>query len=417
MDRFLIRKFLSSEHTVKPSTLFQFFSNRNFKGFLLAFAFLISLGTFVYTQTLVNKLKQEEHRKVELWAQATHRLAESRNRPGEEMTFMFDVAENNQTVPMIVTDQHDSILYDRNIELTNGPHKQRKLRQILSNMKKQYPPIVLPVSNGRENYVYYSNSVLIKRLRYYPLVQLLILILFLLVAYIAFSASRVSEQNRVWVGMAKETAHQLGTPISSLMAWVELLRMQHVDESIVSEIAKDTDRLNRITERFSKIGSAPELTDTNVVEVLSNTIEYLEKRSPKRILFTSNFNPFQEIIIPLNASLFSWVIENLCKNAIDAIEGKGEINVSLYVAPEELYIDVTDTGKGIPKTSFREVFRPGYTTKKRGWGLGLSLGKRIIENYHNGHLSVKHSELNKGTTFRIVLHSNEDLTEKITQPV
>lgn len=397
--------------------MFQFFSNRNFKGVLLAFAFLISIGTFIYTRTLVDKLKQEEHRKVELWAQATLRLAESDKNSGDELAFTFDVVENNQTVPIIVTDQNDSILYNRNLEISDGPDKQQKLRQILVNMKKQYPPIVISVSPGKKNLIYYSNSVLLKKLRYYPLVQLLILILFILVAYIAFSASRVSEQNRVWVGMAKETAHQLGTPISSLMAWVELLRMQEVDESIVTEIEKDTERLNRITERFSKIGSAPELIETNVVEVLANSIEYLEKRSPKRILFTSNFNPYQEIMIPLNASLFSWVIENLCKNAIDAIEGKGEINVSLYVAPEELYIDVSDTGKGIPKSSFREVFRPGYTTKKRGWGLGLSLAKRIIENYHNGHISVKHSELNKGTTFRIILHSNENLTEKITQPV
>ncbi|GET32603.1 two-component sensor histidine kinase [Prolixibacter bellariivorans] len=397
--------------------MFQFFSNRNFKGILLTFAFLISIGTFIYTKTLVDKLKQEEHRKVELWAQATHRLAESRNTTGEELAFTFDVVENNQTVPIIVTDQNDSILYDRNLEIADGPGKQEKLRQILVNMKKLYPPIVIPISPDKKNLVYYSNSNLLNKLRYYPLVQLLILTLFILVAYVAFSASRVSEQNRVWVGMAKETAHQLGTPISSLMAWVELLRMQNVDESIVTEIAKDTERLNRITERFSKIGSTPELTETNVVSVLANAIEYLEKRSPKRILFTSNFNPFQEIMIPLNVSLFSWVIENLCKNAIDAIEGKGEINVSLYVAPEELYIDVSDSGKGIPKSSFREVFRPGYTTKKRGWGLGLSLAKRIIENYHNGHISVKHSEINKGTTFRIVLHSEENLTEKITQPV
>jgi K+-sensing histidine kinase KdpD len=397
--------------------LFQFFSNRNFKGILLAFAFLISIGTFIYTKTLVNKLKQEEHRKVELWAQATHRLAESGNTTGKELAFTFDVVENNHTVPIIVTDQNDSILYDRNLEIADGPGKQEELRQILMNMKKQYPPIVIPISSHKKNLVYYSNSNLLNKLRYYPLLQLLILTLFTLVAYVAFSASRVSEQNRVWVGMAKETAHQLGTPISSLMAWVELLRMQNVDESIVTEIAKDTERLNRITERFSKIGSAPELVETNVVSVLANTIEYLEKRNPKRILFTSNFNPFQEIMIPLNVSLFSWVIENLCKNAIDAIEGKGEINVSLYVAPEELYIDVSDSGKGIPKSSFREVFRPGYTTKKRGWGLGLSLAKRIIENYHNGHISVKHSEINKGTTFRIVLHSEENLTEKITQPV
>ena len=397
--------------------MFQFFSNRNFKGVLLAFAFLISIGTFIYTKTLVDKLKQEEHRKVELWAQATHRLAESHNSTGDELAFTFDVVENNQTVPIIVTNQNDSILYVRNLGITNAPTERKIVRQILDNMKKQYPPIVISISSHEKNLVYYSDSNLLRKLRYYPLVQLLILVLFILVAYIAFSASRVSEQNRVWVGMAKETAHQLGTPISSLMAWVELLRMQEVDESIVSEIAKDTERLNRITERFSKIGSAPELIETNVVEVLANSIEYLEKRSPKRILFTSNFNPYQEIMIPLNASLFSWVIENLCKNAIDAIEGKGEINVSLYVAPEELYIDVTDTGKGIPKSSFREVFRPGYTTKKRGWGLGLSLAKRIIENYHNGHISVKHSELNKGTTFRIVLHADENLTEKITQPV
>jgi signal transduction histidine kinase len=224
-----------------------------------------------------------------------------------------------------------------------------------------------------------------------------------LVAYFAFSATQRAEQNQVWVGMSKETAHQLGTPISSLMAWIEILKLQNIDETLIKEFEKDTERLERITERFSKIGSKPELFPTNLVDTLNSTVNYLKTRSSNKVIFKTSFSEQHEVETPLNAALFSWVIENLCKNAIDAMENNGTISLDLQKKENQIIIDITDTGKGVPKSQFKTIFQPGYSTKKRGWGLGLSLAKRIIENYHNGKIFIKWSEIGKGTTFRIIL--------------
>lgn len=378
-------------------------SNRKFKSLLLLTAVLIGIGTLIFTNTLVRELKEEERVKVELWAKATKMLNEIETTSGTDLKFIFDVIENNRTIPIILTNEHDSVLYVRNIKFSGEADKSGLVRRQLALMKKRYAPIEINITDDTKNLIYYNDSDILRKLRYYPWIQMLIISLFIILAYLAFSASKRLEQNRVWVGMAKETAHQLGTPISSLMAWVELIKMGSIDESVVKEISKDTERLNRITERFSKVGSTPELAVSNIVQVVTSTVEYLEARSPRRVRYTCNFNPFQEIEVPLNEVLFSWVIENLCKNSIDSIEGEGEINVSLYRTTEEIFVDITDSGKGIHKSQHRAIFKPGYTTKKRGWGLGLSLAKRIVENYHQGKIFIRNSEPGIGTTFRIVL--------------
>jgi len=273
----------------------------------------------------------------------------------------------------------------------------------LAYMKAHCKPIKIILSDKLTQYVYYEDSIILTQLTYYPYIQLAVIFLFILVAYIAFSASRRAEQNQVWVGMAKETAHQLGTPISSLMAWIELLKLQKIDKEILVEVTKDIKRLEIVTERFSKIGSDTPLVPVNIVEILNNAINYMQSRTSSKIKFIRNFSDFNELMVPLNPALFEWVIENLCKNAIDAMEGSGTIEVSLYDQMQIIFIDFKDTGRGIPKSKYKTVFQPGFTTKKRGWGLGLSLSKRIIEVYHNGKIFVKSSEMNIGTTFRITL--------------
>jgi signal transduction histidine kinase len=273
-------------------------------------------------------------------------------------------------------------------------------------MKLQNPPIEIFISQDQKQFLYYRESFLLRNLRMFPIVQLMVIFLFILVAYLAFSASRRAEQNQVWVGMSKETAHQLGTPISSLLAWLELLKLQHVDETTVTELEKDISRLENITSRFSKIGSRPELIQTNLVTVIHTSVEYLKRRSPGKIKYEILYDPLQNWEIPLSEDLFSWVIENLSKNAMDAMSGTGQITFTLRQKENMVIVDVSDTGKGLPKSQFKNIFQPGYSTKKRGWGLGLSLAKRIVENYHKGRIFIKESELNKGTTFRILLRKN-----------
>ncbi len=251
--------------------------------------------------------------------------------------------------------------------------------------------------------LYYRESNILRNLRYYPFIQLFVIMVFIIAAYSAFNATQRAEQNQVWVGMSKETAHQLGTPISSLMAWIEILKLQDVEPSIVKEFEEDTKRLEKITERFSKIGSKPELTPTNLTEVINSTISYLKTRSSHKVKFEKSFDEELDLLIPLNAALFSWVIENICKNAIDAMDNNGIIHIELEEKENSVILDITDTGKGVPKSQFKTIFHPGFSTKKRGWGLGLSLAKRIVENYHKGKIFIKWSEAGKGTTFRIVL--------------
>lgn len=379
---------------------------QQWKIFLLFAAMLIAVASSWYTDKLVKALSEEEKKKVELWAEGTKKLADIELEPCD-ISFLFDVIKNNKTVPVILTDEQGRPISYRNLDSVKAT-KPGFLEEQLRIMKEQHPPIVITLFKDHRNYIYYKDSILLTQLRYYPNIQLIIIGLFLIVAYLAFSYSRNAEQNQVWIGMAKETAHQLGTPLSSLMAWVEIMRGRGMDESTAAEVGKDITRLHVITERFSKIGSKPTLHKENLIPVLEKAIDYIRNRTSSKVEFSIKVAQDHDIVVPINVPLFDWVIENICKNAVDAMENRGSI--TLYVSDQRqfIYIDIADTGRGIPKRKFKTVFKPGYTTKSRGWGLGLSLVKRIVENYHGGQIFVKSSEVNKGTTFRIVLRKSID---------
>lgn len=380
-----------------------YFKKKRWKQIIFIAAILIGIGSLLYTNKLVKQVSSEERSKVERWAEATRLFATNDDLGNEVNKFLNQVLAANNTIPIIVVDQEGNVNIDGNIKYT-AKNKDKVLARELEKMKDHQEPIVIPLGGGVEQYLYYKESSLLEKLRYYPVFQMAVIILFITISYIAFSSARNAEQNLVWIGMAKETAHQLGTPISSLIAWVELLKEENTDSKIISELVKDTDRLEKITERFSKIGSNPELYPENIYEVLDNSIQYLKSRVSKKIEITQNFNVKNELYVPLSASLFSWVIENLVRNSVDAIENNhGVINIDLFEKDNDVIIDVTDNGKGIAKSKFKTIFQPGYTTKKRGWGLGLSLSKRIIEIFHGGKIFLKNSEPKKATTFRIIL--------------
>ncbi len=317
-------------------------------------------------------------------------------------SFLSEVVINSANVPVIITDsQKKRIIASGNIG--NGDLSDSLfVQQTINMMADKNQPLVIELPEHGTCHVFYTNSFLLTQLRYYPIAQFVAIGIFLIIAYILFSTARNAEQNQVWVGLSKETAHQLGTPISSLIAWIELLKMQGVDEKTISEIKKDVGRLENITERFSKIGSDPKLSPLLLVDAINETIDYMRNRTSKKVQFFVNDHNSKKTIVPLNINLFGWVLENLCKNSIDAMEGVGVISIDIYNNSSRIYIDISDTGKGIPKGKFKTIFNPGYTSKKRGWGLGLSLTKRIIENYHKGKIFVKNSSTT-GTTFRIVL--------------
>lgn len=440
-----------------------------------------------YTNELFNKIKIDERKKVELWAEATRQLSQDLTDYG----FVLKVVSDNTTVPVILTDDHGTVITSRNLdpekekdktylklqmqamrakqepieitiykgqknylyyqdsklfsELKNNLDDLIKsfisevavnsasvpviytdstrenviaygnvdsvkikdaayLNQTLTLMASQNQPIEVEFGDGSKSYIFYQESMLLTQLKYYPYVMFTIIGLFLLVAYLLFSTARRVEQNQVWVGMAKETAHQLGTPLSSLIAWLEYLRSKGLDPETAAEIEKDVKRLETITERFSKIGSVPKLDTVDLVQVLEAAVNYMKLRTSKNVNFRIETSNQKEIFGQLNIPLFEWVIENLIRNAVDAMDGNGSIVITISDQTQFVYIDVADTGKGIPKSKYKTVFEPGFTTKQRGWGLGLSLTKRIIENYHSGKIFVKNSEIDKGTTFRIVLN-------------
>ena len=444
----------------------------------------------VYTNELFEKITAEEHKKVELWANGTRQLANPTLQM-EDVSFIFDVIKNNETVPVILADENNVILSYRNLDSARTTDKQY-LQAEMKAMQQQHQPIVIKLLRGKKNYLYYKDSKLfselkivlddlvksfisevavnsaavpviltdsartrliafgnidslkiatpellkkeiakmessnppiivdfgdegkqylfykdsriLTQLRYYPYILFVIVGLFLIIAYTLFSTARDSEQNQVWVGMAKETAHQLGTPLSSLMAWVEYLKEKQIDASIIHELEKDVSRLSTITERFSKIGSVPKLATENIYTVLEDAINYLKTRTSKNVTYRLEYDHGRTLFAQLNIPLFAWVIENICKNAVDAMDGNGSIGFKVTEVEKFIFIDITDTGKGLPKSKFKTIFKPGYTTKSRGWGLGLTICKRIIENYHSGKLLVKSSEPGKGTTFRIQLN-------------
>ena len=366
---------------------------------LLVCAIAIGIGSLFITNYLVGKLSAEEKKKVEIWAEI-YRLLNVAEHDDANLDFYLNVMEQNTTIPVIIVDENRQMKFYNNLDsekMLNPKYVSRRLEE----MKNRYEPIILDVA-GSKQYVYYYDSTILNQLYYYPFIQLGIIVLFIGVAYFAFSASRKSEQNRVWVGLSKETAHQLGTPISSLLAITEMLKTQAHDAALVTELEKDVTRLYNITERFSKIGSKPATPMCDVGQTITGSLNYIRKRSSDKVEVRF-IQPDEPVIVPLNEQLFSWVIENICKNALDAVAGAGTINVELKKNHNQTIIDISDTGKGIPKRKFKTIFKPGYTTKSRGWGLGLSLTKRIIEDYHNGRIFVLRSDLEKGTTFRIIL--------------
>lgn len=490
---------------------------RRWKLILFAFAVLIVAASLYYTNILVNEIRKDERKNVEIWADAIHRkadlvnftndlfekikneerkrvsiVAEAQRRifiatSNEDLNFFLSIIGENNTIPVVVTDETGRIMNFRNINIVSGKYLEGELKKefsvyppivvtyyldkkiylyykdsnifaqlkqglddlirsffsevvlnsasvpviitdstgtsvyqagnipekklqdktwvanTLKSMASQNKPIRVDLADTGVHYIFYQDSFLLTQLKYYPVVQLGVIFVFLMIAYLLFSYARKSEQNQVWVGMAKETAHQLGTPLSSMVAWLELLKLKGLDEETIREIEKDVQRLETITDRFSKIGSATRLEMTNVVAVVHNTVGYIRSRISAKVLFDIQPGADSEINIPLNLHLFEWVIENLCKNSVDAMEGNGRVFIEITEDVDHIHIDISDTGKGIPKSRFQTIFRPGYTSKARGWGLGLTLTKRIVENYHAGKIFVKSSALNKGTTFRIIL--------------
>ncbi len=388
--------------------------NTNLKWIILAVSVIISVSSIYYTNVLVDQLKERERNQVRLFARA---LEYTSNDATSNILFITEeIIYRNNSIPTMLVDEAGGILNYTNVEVDpkwSADRKNRELQQELEEMKKAFPPIpiVLRDPNTQEEfgrqYVYYKNSFLLMQLIAYPYVQLSVIAIFAFISYLAFNYSKEAEQNRVWVGLAKETAHQLGTPLSSLMAWVEVLREdpQTHDRNIVEELDKDIAKLRVVTERFSSIGSTPALKDENVHQLVKNVVSYLQPRVSNKITFEV-YTLSESIRAQVHAPLFEWVIENLCKNAVDAMGSTGTISVKILRGSErKVFIDISDTGKGISKSLITNVFKPGFTTKRRGWGLGLALAKRIIQNYHRGRIFVKNSEENQGTTFRIVLLS------------
>lgn len=374
---------------------------RNFKPVFIIIGALIIVGSTLFSNRLANALALEEQKKIEIWAEATRQFVIADN--NSDIEFILSIIEDNTTIPVLIVDENDELLDSRNVR---EPSKNVEdfYKEEIARLKSKKPGIAVKIDNSTQ-YIYYDDSLLLKQLYYFPYIQFGIIIIFLLIAYFAFSSSKKAEQNRVWVGLSKETAHQLGTPISSLLAWVDLLKAKHADDNLIGEMAKDVNRLRIIAERFSKIGSAPDLTLVSLNETIQNAVQYMSNRSSQKVEIKHHFADENPLFIHLNVPLFEWVIENLCKNAIDAMDGIGKINIEVFQKDSEVIIDVCDTGKGIERKKFKTVFMPGFTTKKRGWGLGLSLVKRIIEEYHKGKIYVKESEINVGTTFRIILKS------------
>ena len=378
----------------------QFF---NWRVVLALVAILIVSGTIFYSKYLANKIANEEKKKVQEWVDASNSILNPSNNGDTRLA--LKIIQDNDDIPIIWTNENDSIIDHKNLDSLKVISDKSYVQKKLEKLKSINDPIIWtdPLDSTRINKYYYGHTRLLNEVQYYPLVQLFIVGLFIIVTLLALRSRYRSVQNQVWAGMAKETAHQLGTPVSSLEGWVEMMKQNGANEKILRELEKDVDRLRLISDRFGKIGSKPQLEQSNIVSQISNMVEYVKKRAAGRVNFTINTHGEKEITAKISEPLFDWVIENLLKNALDAMEGRGSITVDIRNTADEVTIDVSDTGKGISKQNILRVFNPGFTTKKRGWGLGLSLSKRIINQYHKGEIFVKSSEVGKGTTFRVVL--------------
>ena len=360
----------------------------------IIFSIVIVVASIYVMNLLVERLSAEERARIELWADATRELIRTDNLDSD-LSFVQKVIESNHTIPVVLADEDGNVLFARNIEDVDMD------KTVVADFDFKYEPIQVDFDDATKQYIYYNDSKLLWQLSFFPIVQIGVIVFFLLLMFFAFYTLQRAEQNKVWVGLSRETAHQLGTPISSLLAWNELLVMRYPADELLEEMQKDIKRLEAIADRFSKIGSKPELQQTLIDDVLQTTINYMALRVSNKVKFRYDSN--RTIAVRLNADLFSWVVENICKNAVDAMEGIGTISIDVTETSKTVIIDIADTGKGIAKSKRKAVFLPGYTTKTRGWGLGLSLAKRIVEKYHKGKIFIKKSEVGVGTTFRIVL--------------
>ena len=373
-----------------------------FRSLFVVIALLIVVASLIVSHFLVENLSKEERNKIEIWAEATKEMAS--NAENMNMNLVAQILKSNTTIPVILYDKKENFYTSANIDLPELDD-QIFLKQRAESFKKRHGPIIIE-AEGFDQYIYYDDSYTLKQLQLYPYVQLGVLFIFMITAFFALFTTMRMEQDRLWVGLSKETAHQLGTPISSLLAWLEYLKLKETNQSIVRDMEKDVDRLQMITDRFSKIGSVPALDPQNMTDIIHRSIAYLEKRISKKVVFVVELSD-KPLYAQVNEPLLSWVIENLTKNAVDAMSGQGQIIYRLSEKGKFVSLDIQDTGKGIPKSKFRTIFNPGYTTKSRGWGLGLSLAKRIIESYHKGRIYVKTSEIGVGTIFCIELKKAE----------
>lgn len=375
----------------------------NLRSGLALIAVAIVTGTIFYSNYLSKKIEVDEREKISQWIEANKLIASAPS--NVDITLASEIQQRNTDIPIIWTNENDSIIDTRNMDSSEIRSSKNFLQKKLKEFKSSHPPIIVELNNNpyiADRY-YYGDSKLLIQVRYFPIIQLLIVALFIFITFYAISARNKSTQNQVWAGMAKETAHQLGTPISSLQGWVEMLKEQATGSNISLEMEKDVNRLKLISDRFGKIGSTPQLEEHDITEQIEKMVAYIKRRSTEKVTFILD-RPEEKVVAKISGPLFDWVIENLLKNALDAINGKGTINIRIKKLHEKIIVDIKDSGRGISKQNITKVFKPGFTTKKRGWGLGLSLAKRIIEKYHKGQLYVKSSEPGKGTTFRIVLN-------------
>ncbi|WP_314869066.1 HAMP domain-containing sensor histidine kinase [Prevotella sp.] len=378
---------------------------RQVKILLVLAAIFIAVASLLISHSLIRDLAQQERSKMEVWAEAMRTLSEADD--SADLSLVLKVLDENNTIPVVVLGKDGMVTEYRNVKISasNKSDSVKYVNKVAQQMKAAGQVIRIPLANNHNDYieVCYDESLMLRRIAIYPYIQLGVVMLFVVVAIFALLTSKRAEQNKVWVGLSKETAHQLGTPISSLMAWLAILKESYPNDKLLPELDKDVQRLQLVADRFSKIGSIPEPVPASMNEVLDHVVDYMDRRTSKKIQMIADL-PDEDIIIKMNASLFEWVIENLCKNAVDAMGGEcGQIVLHLEQLENKVVVEISDTGKGIKKKNIKNVFRPGFTTKQRGWGLGLSLAKRIVEDYHHGKIFVKSSELGKGTTFRIEL--------------
>jgi len=378
---------------------------RQVKILLVLAAIFIAVASLLISHSLIRDLAQQERSKMEVWAEAMRTLSEADD--SADLSLVLKVLDENNTIPVVVLGKDGMVTEYRNVKISasNKSDSVKYVNKVAQQMKAAGQVIRIPLANNHNDYieVCYDESLMLRRIAIYPYIQLGVVMLFVVVAIFALLTSKRAEQNKVWVGLSKETAHQLGTPISSLMAWLAILKESYPNDKLLPELDKDVQRLQLVADRFSKIGSIPEPVPASMNEVLDHVVDYMDRRTSKKIQMIADL-PDEDIIIKMNASLFEWVIENLCKNAVDAMGGEcGQIVLHLEQLENKVVVEISDTGKGIKKKNIKNVFRPGFTTKQRGWGLGLSLAKRIVEDYHHGKIFVKSSELGKGTTFRVEL--------------